>query len=201
MNFVSEIDKTKSADFIVVGMTGSPLAAFAKEARSRGYQNKFLSPLEGFWAFWGLVKEAVPVESRGTILTASYMPWWDEDVAFINEIKEYMEANLSESQQQKIYNGTGRINGWAAGTILMDAIRRAVEDVGPDNITPEALRTALAETDLDFTEAGYGNRWKLSEGVNCFAQAIKLLEYDPDVDKWLPATGFSDWRLPSALGG
>jgi len=55
----------------------------------------------------------------------------------------------------------------------VDAIRRAVEEVGAENVDGTALRDALAETDM--VVEGWGNPWKFTENNLCLAWAQSRL--------------------------
>ena len=191
-----EVGRLKDSDFIMCGMSGSFLASFIKEARTRGYENKFIGPLESFGGFWALVKGATPPEDLDGAISGSFMPWWDDEVAYMLELKEYMNQQYSPSEVEEIMATTGPITGWAHGMILVDAVGRAVDEVGAENVDALALLDALVETNM--TAEGWGNPWKLTEGVNCFAQTARVYEYNATEDKW---NAISDWYRPPSLGG
>jgi len=196
--WASEVSKLKDSDFIFAGMSGPPLASFVRDARARGYENSLIGPMESFWAFWELIKGASPQEDLYGCISAYYEPWWDEDVPYITKLSQHMEEFLSPAEIESSMMATGRISGWAGGMILYDAVKRAVNKVGAENVDGPAMRDALAETDMEMISQGWGNDWKLTN-VNCFARTVRLFEYNPATDKWLPIT--DEWYTPPSLAG
>jgi len=91
MTSATEVKRLIDSDFTLVGMPGPAVASFAGEARARGYENRLIGPLESFWSYWELIERAVPSKDLDGILTGTYLPWWDDDVPFILELKEYAE--------------------------------------------------------------------------------------------------------------
>ena len=79
--------------------------------------------------------------------------------------------------------------------ILVDAVGRAIEAVGAENVDELALLDALVETSM--TVEGWGNPWELTENINCLAQTVRMYEYRAAEDKWV---GISEWYRPPSLG-
>ena len=186
------------ADCIYTTFTGSPLAAFVRELRSRGCTAQLMTPSDATLGFWGLVKAVMtPDELDGTVV-ANWSPWWSEDVEFIREVKTYIEKYLSPEQQQEVYDGTGRMAGWALGMIFVDVVRRATQNVGPQNVDGQSLRDAIIATDM--TVEGFGNLWKIdpANNIRCFYQTLKIYQYQSSQDDWI---AISDWYRPSSLTG
>jgi hypothetical protein len=191
-----EISRILGNDFTIVGLSGPPLVSFTKEAIDRGYTNTLAGSMASFMTFWKLLTDTVPSDQLDHVYCASYYPSWDDDVPFIAQMKRNCEEVLSLAEREVIYLGTGRMGGWAMGIIIVDAVRRAAEKVGPESIDCSVLRDALAETDLDMEAEGWGNRWKLSGGTNCFARAVRMYEYSVTDNKW---SHVSDWYAPPCL--
>ncbi len=191
-----EIGRLRDSDFIFAAMSGPPLASFLIEARNRGYDGKLLGPLETFIAFWSLIKGAVPEEALDGVITGIYMPWWTDTGSFMNEVEEYAQKYYSPAEVETLHLGTGQYNGWAAGMILVDALTRAVAEVGAENVDGIALYQALKETNM--TVEGFGSPWRITEDANCFMQTVRLMEYSSAVGDWVVIT---DWDLPPSLGG
>jgi len=191
-----EISRLKESDWIVVAMSGSFLASFIAEARARGYENQFMGPYSSVWGFWELVREATSVEDLDGVVTTSYFPWWSDTGSFIVAAKEYIHQFFSPGEAASLLRQTGPITGWAMGMVLVDTVRRAVENVGAENVDGTALREALLDTDM--TEEGWGNPWRPVPGNNVFAKAVQLYQYRAAEDDWFAIT---EWEIPPSLGG
>jgi len=198
MTWATEIRRLMDSDFIIATMSGPPLAAFTKEARDRGYENRLIAPFESYWSYWSLIKGAVPPQALDGIVTSSYQPLWDDPVPFISQLKEYV-LTYRPGDAEALFETSGQITGWATGVVLVDVVRRAVEEAGAEKIDGRVLRDALTETDIDMTAEGFGNIWKvnLAEDINCFVQTIKLYQYGAAEDEWVAV---SDWIRPPSLG-
>jgi len=185
-----EVGKMKNADFIFASMSGPPLVSLVKEARSRGYKNKFMGPSETYFSFYMLFRQSVSPADLDNIIAGTYTPWWGESNSFMDQADEYAEKYHSASELTAIHQGTGQFNGWAAGMIFVDAVRRAIKEVGVDDLDGEAIHNAIKETDM--TVPGWGNPWKLpaKENVNYFAQTVRLVQYKSEVDNWVAITDF-----------
>jgi hypothetical protein len=194
--WASEIGRLKESDFIMAAMSGPPLASFLIEARNRGYDGKLVGPMESFLAFWGLMKGAVPEEALDGVIVGVYMPWWNDTGSFMTQVKEYTDEYYSPAEVETLHLGTGQFNGWAAGMIFVDAVRRAVDEVGAENVDGIALFEALKETNM--TVEGFGSPWRITEDANCFMQTVRLMEYSSEDGDWRVITG---WSLPPSLGG
>ena len=186
-----EIKKYEKADYIFVSMSGPPQVSLLKEARARGYANRFMGPSETWFSFYGLLRAGVSPTDLNNVIAGTYTPWWGDDNSFMDEVEEYAEKYHSAAELTTIHQGTGQFNGWAAGMIFVDAVRRAVKEVGAEDLDGVAIHNALKETDLSVP--GWGNAWKLpgKENVNYFAQTVRLVEYKSDVDNWVAVTEFA----------
>jgi hypothetical protein len=185
-----EIEKYKSADYIFASMSGPPLVSLLQQARARGYTKTFMGPSETWFSFYKLLRDGVTPANLDNVIAGTYTPWWGDDNSFMDEVEEYAQEYHTEDEMTSIHQGTGQFNGWAAGMIFVDAVRRAIKEVGVENLDGAAIHNALAETDLSVP--GWGNDWKLPEGkdVNYFAQTVRLVEYKSDVDNWVALTDF-----------
>ena len=192
--WAGEILRLADADFIVPGLAGPPLASFVKEARQRGYDGRLIGPEESFWGTWEFIKAGVPAEDLDGILVASYSPWWDDDVAFVREFREYTEKYRSSIEAESRYLNVGPINGWAMGMMLVDAVRTAVEEVGAENVDSDAVLDGFRN--MDNTVDGWGNPWCLTGDLNCFVRTVRMYEYEASEDRWI-AQG--NWCTPGLL--
>ncbi len=197
-SWVTDAEAMMNADFLFLSMSGSPLVNLVKELRARGYQGTLMGPSETYFSFYMLMRSSLtPAQLTGT-MAGAYTPWWGEDTDFMNQVVEYAVKYHRPDEMAKIYQGTGEINGWAAGMIFVDAVRRAAKDKGAENVDGKAIHEALKATDL--TAEGWGNVWKLpgKENVNYFAQTIRIVQYDAATDTWVTAPN-ADYVYPPSL--
>jgi len=124
---------------------------------------------------------------------------WVADVAtgknyadrfFVHLVKQYVETYLP-GEAEDMMKASPAISGWALGLVIEDGIRRAIAEVGADNIDGAALQKALAAIDMDVE--GYGNPWKVTSNNNCIAWAQRAFQWKVDEDNWEP---ISDWYFP-----
>lgn len=195
-SWAAEISKLKVCDYIMMGMSGPPIASFLIEAKNRGVTSMLAGPLESALAFWGLVKGAVPESALDGIISGYYYPWISEDVPVINAVKEWAPKYHSEKEMESIYLGTGEWMGWSIGMIVEDAVRRAAAEVGAENVDKMVLFEALKETNM--TVEGFAIPWKVTAKANALMRGVKLLRYDGvSAHDWVL---LQDWKVPAVLG-
>jgi len=188
----------KGCDIILTFLSGTPLASFIKEVRARGFTGQFMGPLDSLLAYWGLMKETVPLDQLDGCVSPLSMPHLDEtDNVFIQEVVGYMERYRGKDALDFYRTGTGYQCGWALGALLVDVVRRAAEQVGAENvgdIQGRALRDVIKETNL--TIDGWGETLKARGDLTTLSRVAKMYEYRADVDKWVST---SDWFVPKSL--
>jgi len=195
--WASEIGKLKDSDYINGSMTGPPLASFLIEARQRGYDKGLVGPLETWMAFWGLVKGVVPEADLDGVICGFNSVWWtDGGGAFMDELKEHLEKYHSAAEIAEYHEGTGYLNGWAYGMMLIDSLRRAADKVGGENVTGMDVFNALKEMDL--TVPGWKFPWKTAPNVPVLMRGVRLMQYKADVSDWVQ---IEDYVIPPSLGG
>ena len=194
--WAGEIAKLKDSDYIVVALSGPSLSSFLKEARQRGYGGKFVGPMESWLSFWPLVKASVSEDDLNGIICATYMQWWTEPCHVINEASAFYAQKYTPAEIAEMHLSTSGFNGWIVGMILVDALRRAAESAGPENVTGKILFEALKETRM--IEDGWDQPWEITEGVNCLMRGVKLMQYNKDIQDWKSITSYV---IPPSLGG
>ena len=192
--WAAEILKLKTCDYIIVAMSGPPLASFIIEARTRGVTSVLAGPYESALAFWGLVRGAVSESLLDGIISAYYYQWWNQDVPVIKQVKEWAAKYHSQKELSEFYLGTGVPMGWGLGMMLEDAVRRAVAKVGAENVDGAELLQALQ--DINMTVEGFSIPWKVSAKANCIMRGVRLLQYKTSAGDW---TLLQDWKVPAVL--
>lgn len=187
---INRLDKDGATDYIIVSVAGPMVSSFVSQARARGYDGAFVSGTEAFPGFWDLViDQTEPSDLYGCYYVA-WWPWWNEDVPLINDVKDYVQTYFP-GEADAMMKGSPAISGWALGIVIEDGIRRAIDEVGAENVDSVALQKALAAIDMDVE--GYGNPWTVTPNDNCIAWAQRAFEWKIDQDNWEP---ISDWYFP-----
>ncbi|MCX5998780.1 MAG: ABC transporter substrate-binding protein [Chloroflexi bacterium] len=190
-----EVQRLKDSDFILLAMSGPPLASFVKDARAMGYANRFLGPQDSTIAYWNLITGLLPKTALDGTVAASYFPFLDDPCEYSTQVKEYL-AEHRAGQPESDPSATGYVAGWAMGLWLVDIVTRAAKDAGDQAIDGSMLQAAILGTDLDVP--GWGNHWTIVPNINCLCRTVKTYEYKAAQDKWV---SIRDWYQPALLKG
>jgi len=146
-------------------------------------------------AFWPLVKAAVPPADMEGCVSGMFTPWWTDTGSWVTEVRAAMEKYRSD-EAADLVQATGYIMNWAYGKILVDALRRAADKVGGENVTGMDLFEAIRETDM--TVEGWTYPWKISPDANVLMRGVRLYEYRASEEDWML---MEDYVIPPSLGG
>jgi len=191
-----EINKLKACDYIIVVLSGSPLASFITESRQRGYTGEFVGLQEGLIGYWSLIKATVSLQVLDGALCTSYWQWWNDSGSFVDEVKEYVQKYHSAADAEKIMLTSGPFTGWIYGMMLVDSLRRAAAAVGAENVTGDDLFQALKETKM--TVQGFKYAWEITPNVNCLLRGVKMMQFSAAQGNFVT---ISDYVIPSLLAG
>jgi len=108
---------------------------------------------------------------------------WDEPVSWIVEAREAVLKYRASGEAEYILARPGYLSGWLPGMVLADTIRRAVGEVGAENVDGAALRHALAG--IDMALEGLWNPWRFAENVHCLMKNQRMEEWSTAEDKWV----------------
>ncbi|MCX5999640.1 MAG: hypothetical protein NTU41_08655, partial [Chloroflexi bacterium] len=111
----------------------------------------------------------------------------------IQEINKYIDQYHSDTAAA-IRLGTGQLNGWFQGMILLDALKRAAAEVGAANVNGQNLFEALKATNM--TVDGWDLHWQITTNVHCFLRQVKLVRYSNALSTWVSITG---WTVPPSF--
>ena len=189
-----EVDRLKNCDYIHCSMVGSTMAAFIKEARLRGYTGAFIGTTSFFPGFWSLVEGAVSVSQLCDCFHSAWWPWWSDNVPVINSLKAATQEPHTGDAAERMKN-SGPISGWLTGMITADAIVRAVQSVGAENVDGPAIRDALRATDM--TPEGFGNPWRYTDDFHGLCRTLKIFHYNMTTRDWEETD--SGWITPRSL--
>ena len=194
--WAAEVERLKDCDHIYVALIGSMAASFVREARARGYTGDFTTDNNTFGGYWDLVKSVVPADQLYGCSYVSWCPWFTDDVPFIDTVEETIQKYRAADASTVMAN-TGYIYGVANAICIVDAIKRAVDEVGPDNVDSTALRNAALALDMDMTTLGFGGRWCATEQYHCLACTLKGFCWNVEAHQWEDAG--VGWIAPPSL--
>jgi len=196
--FAAEITKLKDCDMIIVNTVGSSVPSFMKEARDRGYQGVFIGTGISIMGTWNLVRDALSPEELDGSVVIHTQGWWTDEGSIWADLKQTLRELHPDQYDSLVMTGTWG-TGWLTVLIWADVIRKAVAEVGPENVDNVAIRDAMLKVDM--TVPGYGEAWKLRQGTagsNVFYRMYIMREYKKAEDDWF---ALGDWFLPPVLAG
>ena len=198
--WASEIMNLEDCDYIIISLVGPMTASFVNEARQRGYEGKLVSDQNNFVAYWELIAGVTPPQELYDCYYTAWWPWWNEDVPMIRELTAWVEEHRA-AEAESWYVSSGPVTGWQMGMILSDAIRRAVEEVGAEDVDGTAIRDALAETHLEVE--GVGDVWEITGTKNILAKTQRIFEWIVDDQEWVAVWpgGGEEWYLAPSMEG
>ncbi|MCX5998969.1 MAG: hypothetical protein NTU41_05090, partial [Chloroflexi bacterium] len=194
--FAGEVAQLRDYDFIYpTSIYGPQLAGFLKEAVARGYTGQFIQSGDNWWGFWEVIKGAMALSGLNGAISQSFYPIWTDDIPFITDAKaRLLQQHPDEVDFQMAH--TFWTSGEYYGMVLAEVIKKAIASVGAANITPTAMRDALADLQLDVTGWGVGT-WSYGD-TGILQKAFKMYKYNASEDKWY---GISSWELPVSFTG
>jgi hypothetical protein len=181
----SEVSRLMGCDYIIVSVAGSMLSSFVAQARDGGYTGKFITGMEGFPGFWGLVTGQI--KSKDQLYGCYYVawwPWWNEDVPMIRDCRDYINETYSGAKAEELLKASSVISGRELGRALEEAIRNAVKEVGVENLDAVALKDGMRAIDLELE--GYLDRWQVTANTNCLQWSQRAFEYSLTEEVWKP---------------
>ncbi len=136
-NWQSEVEALKDCDYIMLPIV---MNNFVKQYREAGYTGKFLGT-GAHVSFLGLVTDARLWEKFDGSLFILPAGWWNDDNEMVNLTKDILYKYHPDSAEKIMEEGASYL---AIDTIyqMLDIIRSAVEEVGPQNFDSEALYEA-----------------------------------------------------------
>lgn len=139
--------KASNPDIVNVMQTFGPSIVFYKQMRDLGLVPGPTIFSAGTEMFSLGVYE---LEASTDIITQSAFALWEETEVPGIRLARHLSSKYEE---EEIYAGFDYFWGFSQGMVLEEGLRRAVENVGYENLTPTALKEAL-ETFRDFDTMG-----------------------------------------------
>ena len=191
--WAAEINKLIDCDYIFFSTVGTMTSTFIKEARQRGYKGAFISGTNAFPGYWDLVTAVLPADELYDCYCGLWTPWWDADIPFIDGARESVETYHAGDAAR--LRSSGPLSGWQMGVFGVDALKRAIEAVGAENIDGPAIRDAFLATNL--TVQGFEEAWQFREGYHGLIRQMKMFKWNQTGEDW-EDTG-DPWITPRSL--
>jgi len=182
-----ESQKLRDCDYVIVSIVGPGTGSFIKEMRQRGYDGDFLSGIDAFPGFWDLIREVNTPDSLYGCSVIHFLPWWNDGGSFVQEAKDRLAKYRTEAEAGPLLRSSNYFSGSGMALLAVDAIRRAVDQVGVDNISAEAIQDALVNTNL--VVEGWGNPWEFQD-TNACARTARMYDWDLQLEDWV---GTGEW--------
>ncbi|NQT71343.1 MAG: ABC transporter substrate-binding protein [Chloroflexi bacterium] len=140
----SEVEALKHCDYVWVP---NALGNFVREYRQAGHTGKFLGTSAQL-AFWGLIEDMGLWDEVDGSLFLSDTEWWDETGEVPDFINQLLRDNHPDSADEIM-----RTKSYFAAinvVFIMEIIKSAAENVGPENLDSQAIYDAAQSATLAF---------------------------------------------------
>lgn len=195
VTFASEVTKLTDVDYIMPALVGPQVPNFLKEAKSRGYEGDFITTGEVFMAYFDLMG-GIPDEWLDGIMITVSKPLWNDPSPLIAECKKYTDEYLSgDDHADAMMKPITRIDGWLQGMVMAEAIRRAADSLGPENIDGKAIRDEIEKTNI--VDPGFATPLMFTDSVHSLLNANMVKRYDAASGEWVT---IGDWYVSSFVG-
>ena len=179
-----EVANLKGCDYIYMAATGPGLVSFMREARDRGYEGSFVGDNSSFAGFFGLARLSISADQLYGCHLVRALPMWNEEIPFVNTVRQLVQRYRPDKADGLMSN-TGYVDGVMLAQILADAVKRAVANVGAENVDGTAMRDALRATDIDMSAEGFlGGRWHYTEDFHCLTVVQKAYDWNVVAQEW-----------------
>jgi len=187
-----EVQTLKNCDFVALPQTGLGTSTFAKQYREQGGAATFVGP-DGFGAYRGLVVDSVDWDDLdGTLSGNAATRWWGDETGTIVELAErLLIENHPDDAAEVIHSGIGYIGGFHQYYGFLSVLRKALENVAPEDFTGQDFYDTAIAFSEDSWE-GY-ETWEFSATKRYSWNYICVLEWQKEtqdlvriVDEWLP---------------
>ncbi|MFC1846615.1 ABC transporter substrate-binding protein [Chloroflexota bacterium] len=188
---ISEIDSitrimAEDPDILYISSTPQPTSIIVKNAVEKGLYPGITIAC-GHASF-----TSVLVELAGTDAESVYGVYptvnWGDDVPAMDKMTEYCLANHPED-----YGNMDYITSWAEGLLIAEILRLALEEVGIENMTPQAVEEYGFKALNNFNVGGLHGPVSYTEGDNRLAKSVRIFQVQSGVI--VPLTGWVEAPL------
>ncbi len=138
-----EVEALKDCDYII---PPAPMHQFAKEYRDADYTAKFIGTNIHI-SVLGMGRAANIFDMADGMLVNWSSRWWNEDYDMINLAHNLLSENRPDEADDIILGGSGYL-GIRPMSIMLELVADAVENVGPENFSSQAIYNAAKSFSL-----------------------------------------------------
>jgi len=183
----AEVEALKDADYVVPVTIPVTLV---KEYRAAGHDAKFICA-DTHAAFMGLIDDADLWNEMDGSLFVRASRWWTEQGQMIDLTKQILYDNHSPGEAESLRKmGSGYLAIGSSLFIMLDVIRKAVEDVGPENFNSQTFYEAAQAYSMNIDGIERFNFTDTKRHSNNFVLIFKASETERDLvrvsDDWIP---------------
>ncbi len=183
---ISEIDSitrimTKDPDILYISSTPQPTSIIVQNAVEKGLYPGITIAC-GHASFTSVLVELAGTDAEGVYGVYPTVNWGD-DVPAMEKMTEYcLEIHPDD------YGNMDYITSWAEGLIVAEILRLAVEAVGIENLTPQAVEEYGFKMLNNFDVGGLHGPVSYTEGDNRLSKSVRVFQIQNGEIK--PITGW-----------
>jgi len=187
----SEIDSitrimAQDPDILYISSTPQPTSIIVQDAVDKGLYPGITIAC-GHASFTSVLVELAGDDAEGIYGVYPTVNWGD-DVPAMDKMTEYCLEYHPED-----YGNMDYITSWAEGLLIAEILRLAVEEVGIENMTPQAVEEYGFKALDNFDVGGLHGPVSYSDGDNRLAKAVRVFQVQSGVI--VPLTGWVDAPL------
>ena len=149
VTWAGEVATLKDCDYVMLPGTGNGITTFAKEFRQKGGTATFID-LDAVPAYRGLLVDSVGWDWLDGTLTSTVAGWWTDGHSLTDLALELVYDNHPAEAEDIVHAGIGYMGGITGNILLFDIIRKAVEQVGPENFDGQAFYNAAGNFSMTY---------------------------------------------------
>ena len=188
---ISEIDSitrimAEDPDILYISSTPQPTSIIVKNAVEKGLYPGITIAC-GHASFTSVLVELAGTDADGVYGVYPTVNWGD-DVSAMDKMTEYCQQYHPED-----YGNMDYITSWAEGLLVAEILRLALEEVGIDNMTPQAVEEYGFQALDNFNVGGLHGPVSYTDGDNRLAKSVRIFQIQSG--EIVPITGWVEAPL------